>query len=82
MYRSHYRHRGIEPFTGGDSELGSMEIQGIGTGNLAGVGAGPGFRGPGPFISSFRSSFRSAMSPPSLVDRREAILRVPLRPIA
>jgi hypothetical protein len=65
VYRSHYRHRGVEPFTGGDSELGSMEIQGIGTGNFAGAGAGPGFRGPGPFISSFRSSFRSAMSRPS-----------------
>jgi hypothetical protein len=60
VYRPHYRHRGVEPFSGGDSELGSMEIQGIGTGNLAGAGAGPGFRGPGPFISSFRSSFRSA----------------------
>jgi hypothetical protein len=48
----------------------------------AGAGAGPGFRGSGPFISSFRSSFRFATSPPSLVDRREAILRVPLRPSA
>jgi hypothetical protein len=80
VYRPHYRHRGVESCTGGDWELGSTEMHGIGTGNFAGAGAGPGFRGPGPFVSSFRSS--PATSPPSLVDRWEAILRVPLRPSA
>jgi hypothetical protein len=40
VYRLHSRHRGVEQCTGGNWELGSTEIQGIGTGNPAGGQSG------------------------------------------
>jgi hypothetical protein len=48
--------RGCGATDGATSETGSVEIQGIGTGNFGGTGAGPGFGGAGLFVWSFRSS--------------------------